>query len=82
MRDRHGKRIYCNKNKNNDNRNTNHDNNHYRAVDFNPKSRILLRVPAPPPPPPPIKKVLGIRISGTLGDIDLLNKVPFKRAES
>ena len=25
---------------------------------------------------------LGLRIRGTLGDIDLLNKVPFKRAIS
>ena len=26
--------------------------------------------------------VLGVRIRGTLGDIDPLNKVPFKRATS
>ena len=27
-------------------------------------------------------KMMGVRIRGTLGDIDPLNKVPFKRARS
>ena len=29
-----------------------------------------------------ITSLLGVRIKGTLGDIDPLNKVPFKRATS
>ena len=43
---------------------------------------------APPPNSPPPARVegfgllVGVRIRGTLGEIDPLNKVPFKRARS
>ena len=35
-----------------------------------------------PPGPPEADQTLGVRIRGTLGDIDPLHKVPFERASS